>query len=332
MNTNQLIDKILDKWAVKIICFVIAIFIYIFYQSSIYEKKVLIVPLQIAENGASVAVGDIPRSASIMIKAKKEDITAIHVADITAVVNLDNIVEPGNYQVPVRLSLSEPVLAMDSLEVRVVPEKIDVKVENKILKYVEIEPSIVGEVAKGYKIDSVSVNPSTVDVYGSESLVNATKSIPTTRVNVSNAEKSFTVEAEYQPVNKLIKIGNTGPYRVTVSIVQNVIEKMITEIPVTVLHLSDSLTISSEIPEISVKVKGNELYLDKFVPSKNFACINCCEITEPGTYELSVVYTVPGGMIMEEKEVETITIIVEKKTESPDKLENEETELTEAAV
>ena len=34
--------------------------------------------------------------------------------------------------------------------------------------------------------------------------------------------------------------------------------------------------------------------VDKFVPSKNFACINCREITEPGTYELSV-WAMGGG-------------------------------------
>ena len=51
MNTKHLLDKILDKWPAKVICLVIAIFLYFFHQASLIDSKTVVVPLQIIENG-----------------------------------------------------------------------------------------------------------------------------------------------------------------------------------------------------------------------------------------------------------------------------------------
>ena len=54
MNTKRLLDKILDKWPAKVICLVIAIFLYFFHQASLIDSRTVVVPLEIIENGNQV--------------------------------------------------------------------------------------------------------------------------------------------------------------------------------------------------------------------------------------------------------------------------------------
>ena len=51
MNKKRLLDKILDNWPAKVICLIIAIFLYFFHQASLIDSKTFVVPLQIIENG-----------------------------------------------------------------------------------------------------------------------------------------------------------------------------------------------------------------------------------------------------------------------------------------
>ena len=46
MNLNDLKYKITNNWAIKIICLMVAIVIYIFHQVSMLDRKVISIPLE----------------------------------------------------------------------------------------------------------------------------------------------------------------------------------------------------------------------------------------------------------------------------------------------
>ena len=69
MSIRQLIEKILNKWPAKIICFLLAIFLYVFHQVSLVEKKSFVVPLRVTENGMVSHVSQIPSSVSVVVRA-----------------------------------------------------------------------------------------------------------------------------------------------------------------------------------------------------------------------------------------------------------------------
>ena len=111
MNKKRLLDKILDNWPAKVICLIIAIFLYFFHQASLIDSKTFVVPLQIIENGMVMHVGNIPDSVSIVVRASDETIKSVLPTDISASVSLDTITKKGTYKLPVKITLSESLIS-----------------------------------------------------------------------------------------------------------------------------------------------------------------------------------------------------------------------------
>ncbi len=115
MNTNRLLDKILDKWPAKVVCLVIAIFLYFFHQASLIDSKTMVVPLKIQENGMVMHMGSTPASVSVVVRTGEEIMKTIQPTDITASVSLDAITQKGTYTLPVKLTLAESLMEYDPL-------------------------------------------------------------------------------------------------------------------------------------------------------------------------------------------------------------------------
>ena len=105
MKVNQIAEKIRYNLSAKLICLVIAIFLYMFHHMSLLDTKTFTVPLRIQEDGIVMNVGDVQKYVTVVIRADREQITALHHDDIDAYIVLDYITENGNYNVPVKLNL-----------------------------------------------------------------------------------------------------------------------------------------------------------------------------------------------------------------------------------
>ena len=313
MNTKHLLDKILDKWPAKVICLVIAIFLYFFHQASLIESKTFVVPLQIEENGIVMHVGSVPGSVAVVVRTSDEIIKSVLATDITASVSLDPITTKGSYTLPVKITLSENLMAYDPFEVRLKDDTITIDVDKKITKYLPMAPSIVGEVAHGYEIDSINISPSTIEISGPESIVNAIDKIYTTRINVSNAETNFSTETSYQKTNKLISIIDEEGFRATISVKPVIMERDFTEIPVEILNLDKELEISGELPLVSIKLSGSMPVLEDYILSKHAVQVNLRDIDEPGTYELPLRYVLPSNLNLIEKSDDDLTLTIVRK-------------------
>ncbi len=315
MNTKRLTDKLFDKWPAKIICFIIAVFLYFFHQASLVETKTFVLPLEVIENGMVMHLGNIPKSVSVVVRADDNDIKSILPSDMTATVSLDSITEKGTYNLPVNILLSEHLMEMDPLEVKLKDEIITVQVDTKSFKYVPILPSIIGEVSHGYEIQNISMTPSTVEIFGPSSIVNATQEIYSTRLNVSNAETNFATEVSYQNLDNLLTVVDEGPFKATVSVVPKIMERDFTEVEIEVVNLSSALEIKDGLPLISLKLSGSMPLLENYNLSKHAVQLNCKDIIEPGSYEIPLRYVIPANLQLMEKSDEELTVNVIKKTE-----------------
>ena len=315
MNTKRLLDKILDKWPAKVICLVIAVFLYFFHQASLIDSKTVVVPLEIIENGMVMHIGDTPGSVSVVLRAGEEAIKTILPGDITASVNLNTITEKGTYKLPVKITLSEGLMVYDPFEVKLKDNYITISVDKKAIKYVPITPSVVGEVAHGYEIDSISMSPSTVEIVGPQTIVNATEEIYSTRINVSNAETNFSTETSYQQPNKLLTVLDEGDFKAEVSVKPVVMERLFENVEIEILNLDPKLEIKDALPAITIKLSGNMPVLEDYILSKHTVQLNMSEVNEPGTYELPLRYVLPANLQLVEKSDEEISVTVVKHTE-----------------
>ena len=173
MSIRTLFEKILDKWPAKIICLVIAVFLYFFHQASLIDTKTFVVPLTIIEDGM------VMRSVSVVVRAEEDAVKSVSISDLTASINLDTITQAGSYKLPIKITLSDRLMEYDPFEVKIKEDTIKIDVDLKTMKYVPIDPyqNQIGEVADGYEIDSIEISPSTVEIMEPASIVAKTDKV-----------------------------------------------------------------------------------------------------------------------------------------------------------
>lgn len=333
-NKKPLIDKLLDKWAVKVICLIIAIALYIFHQASLIDKKTFILPLNIIENGIVTHVGNNPGSVSVVVRANPNDIKLIQNSDMHAYINLDTITDKGIYNLPVSLILSEKLLELDPFEVKIKTANLNIEVDKKSIKYVPLVPTCIGEVAHGYTVSEVLMTPSVVQITGPASVLDAIDEINTTKINVSNAETTFSTDSYYMEISKLITVDDKGPYRATVVVSPLDYKQEYSNIPIEVINLNKNLEVITEIPFTKVVLAGTMPGLEALKLSSRFAQLDLSDINEPGEYEITVKYNVPSNFELVSKTLNTINVSIKEVLDdfSEDKQETESSDLNEKTL
>lgn len=322
-SIKRLIDKLLDNWLAKVVSLIIAIILYIFYQASQIDKKTIVVPLKIVEDGLVMHVGSVPNSVAVTIRSNDTIMNMVNPSDFESILDISYITEPGTYTLPVHINLSSKLMELDPLEVILKDEEITLKVDRRITKYVPLQPSVVGEVAHGYSISQISINPSTVEISGPETLVNSIDVIPTSRIMVSNAETNFSVETGVQEQNKLISIKDSGPFTATVSLTTQIMEKVFTDITIDSYGLAPNLILKNNLPSVSITLSGDVPSLEKYNPNGRIASINLKDYTEAGSYEVPVRYSVNPAFSIVSKSLESVTVLLEAlPEENPAESEN----------
>ena len=322
MSKRSLIERMLDKWPAKIICLIISIFLYIFHQTSIIDKRNIVVPLKIVENGLVMHVGKVPSTVSVVVRGNDSDVKSVVPSDFEATVNLDEITEKGDYLIPVKISLSEKLMEFDPFEVKLKNHQVEVSVDLKDIKYVELVPSVVGEVAHGYTISSIEMNPSFIEISGAKSILDKISHIDTTKINVSNAKNTFSTDCEFLQVSKNFTIEDINPAKATVIITPLEYEKQFENNSVQILNLDDNFEIVSNLPKINVTLKGTMPDLEPYEPGKNFVQLDCSLIKSEGIYSIPVKINYPKKFQLLSKSFDTINLKI--KIKKIDELDNDD--------
>ena len=322
MSKRSLIERMLDKWPAKIICLIISIFLYIFHQTSIIDKRNIVVPLKIVENGLVMHVGKVPSTVSVVVRGNDSDVKSVVPSDFEATVNFDEITEKGDYLIPVKISLSEKLMEFDPFEVKLKNQQVEVSVDLKDIKYVELVPSVVGEVAHGYTISSIEMNPSFIEISGAKSILDKISHIDTTKINVSNAKNTFSTDCEFLQVSKNFTIEDINPAKATVIITPLEYEKQFENNSVQILNLDDNFEIVSNLPKVNVTLKGTMPDLEPYEPGKNFVQLDCSLIKSEGIYSIPVKINYPKKFQLLSKSFDTINLKI--KIKRIDELNNDD--------
>lgn len=310
MKANQFFEKILYNWPVKVCCLIIAIALYLFHQASLTEKRSFVIPLNVIEEGAVQHVGDFTSTVTVVIRANTEQISSVHSNQINAYVNLNNISKNGEYSFPVKIKVADEIMAFDPFEIRVKPENIKIKVETKDLKFIPLEASIVGEPEHGYEITEVEIDPAFVEVTGPASVIENTQKIYLDRIDVTGLTRNETYEVEYKSINRLLSIKEKGPFKVSLSIDPKDMERIIEDIPVTLLSLDEKFYLKDDIISVWVKVQGTMPLLENYIPGRRFVTLDLSSVSQAGEYDLPLVYNIPDYFTLIETSDQTVHITV----------------------
>ena len=312
MKANQLAEKIFKNWPVKLICFVLAILLYVFHRSAMVDKRSFVLPLEVVQDGIVMPVGNYPKNVTVIVRANTEEITSVHASQITAYVNINNISKGGEYTLPVNVSITDDLLRYDPFEIKVKPETIKLDVEKKSKKFVQIKPSIVGEPAHGYFISDITVEPSYITMSGPESLLAEIEELKTDAVDIDKMTTDLVIDAECMELNKVIHIDNEGPYEVTVKIEPQLMEKSFDNLRIQAVSLPEGFELVSSLPTTGLMLQGIMPMLENFNLNAYSVQVDLSSIKEAGIFELPVRYIYPSYFKLVRKNVDKVRVEVRK--------------------
>ena len=312
MKANQLAEKIFKNWPVKLICFVLAILLYIFHRSAMVEKRSFVLPLEVVQDGIVMPVGNYPKNVTVIVRANTEEITSVHASQITAYVNINNISKSGEYTLPVNVSVTDELMRYDPFEIKVKPETIKLDVERKSKKFVLIKPSIIGEPEHGYFVSDISVEPSYITMAGPESLLAEIEELKTDAIDIDKMTSNLVVETECMALNKVILVDNEGPYEVTVKIEPKLMEKSFDNLRIQAISLPEGFELVSTLPTTGIILQGIMPMLENFNLNAYSVQVDLSSIKDAGTFELPVRYIYPSYFKLVRKNVDKVKVEVRK--------------------
>jgi len=316
MKRKRVFEKIMEKWPAKVICFGIALVLYLVHITSLLDRKTYTVPLKIVADGGMYPMSDYPEYVRITVRSTAENIAETLQSDFTATIDLTKYEKEGSFSIPVSVHLSPKLLLMDPFEIKLNPESVSMRLEEKTLKYVSIVPSLSGEVQHGYAVTKTSVEPATVEITGPRRAVDETKQVYTSAIDVASLTSSKSFEASLQNINSLLAIHPAKSYTVRIEVTEEPLVKKFTDVPVYLLFLQESLEADGESPKISFDVAGTVPMLEDYDLSEGAVYADCSAIDKAGTYDLPVHITLPSYFQIENQSAETVSVAIGSRRET----------------
>lgn len=318
--STKFLERLSNNWLAKVFSLLIALFICIRYQTSRLSEKDFVVPLKIIQNGnLTLVTSRSPVSAvKVTLRGKSSQLMEVTEKDIEAYVDINSQVSGGTYDFPVYVKPSGRLVLMEPLEIKLGREKVTLTVEERIFRYVPVDATLAGSPARGYQIESVSVNPAFVKVTGPKSIVDGISFIQTEKVDIQGITRNSVQEVSLDYENDLVKIESGNVYEVTVLTEPSPLTKEFPGVQIEYRNLDSSFEITSSVQTTDIRLKGQMLQVENSDASVFRAEADCSAIREEGTFEVPVSVVVPQGLEVDSQSKSRIRITVSRRAIPPE--------------
>lgn len=192
---------------------------------------------------------------------------------------------------------------------RIHPSELKLNIQRIITKNVNIKPKLIGEIEKGFKIESYSIEPQAIKISGPEDLIHNTKELYTMPININNASNEVIQKVGIDLPQSI----NTETKNLTLSIKINItpiIETQKITIPIALENKNISYWPKTLICEIEGPV--NQL---KQIDTKDIAVSIDTKNLPKGTYKLAPKLIVTKrNCIIKNCTPDTINVLIRKNS------------------
>lgn len=314
-NIKTLTEKFLQDWSIKIICLGVAFIILLFYRRSTLGRRFFSANISIESSSELVAASSYPGSVKVTLWGDALSISSIREDDIEVYLDLRPYTKPGTFKVPVRNRITGSALNVEPLDIKTEPSAIELRLEESAAKRVPVDLVLKGSVAHSFEISETTVDPATVEIRGPRSIIEKIESMPTEPILLENRNTSFSGRTNLVNTTSLLNIVGTGKTDYWVKIVEKIIGKDFSNVPVQVVNLKPELVLSSELAPVSISISGKQNIVEAFQPTSQFLRLDCAEITEPGEYNLKVLVATSEGVQITSVFPDTIAVSIDLNEE-----------------
>ena len=235
MNRAKLFSKITEKWPVKVLSLAAAIIIVVFYRMNNLETRSFQSVLFIESSETLIPANAFASSVRISLRGEADGIHPILDEDIEAFIDLGRYTAEGNYRVPVQIRKKGSALGVEPLEISVIPIEIQITLEQRVTRNVDVYPVLQGTVAEGFELRNQSLLPRTVAAEGPRSLMESHLEFNTEIINLDGRYDDFSIMVNVVDDNPLVSIHGNKLLEFRGSISRIAREEQITAVPGTII-------------------------------------------------------------------------------------------------
>ncbi len=227
----------------------------------------------------------------------------------------------------VQITLHADMMSMpDGVKVeKFQPEFIGVNLEQIARRSVPLTTGLItGELAPGYQLGEIKLNPSEIEIIGAKSLVDETTQLSIEGIDLTGKTASFTTSRWALPTRG-VKATTTTKIEVSVNIVSKAKQNVVLGVPIEPLNLSK--TYEFVPPTIDLTLIGDEEALSKVDTTHLFVTIDAAADNTQATHSRLIeqreimVPNLPTGVGFDETKIPSILLKVTddsgKKTPPP---------------
>ena len=305
------VKRLLRNWPAKVLSFVAALMLLVFHNITSLEERFFSVPLELRLSDSFVPASNYPRQVRVRLRGDSEEVFRVVEENIVAYADFREYQSEGEYRAAVRVAETEATSRIDPLEISVEPQEISLVLEEKLIRSIEVEPSLAGFPPSGFELTNYQMNPSTVQVEGPESIVSDLEQLSTEEIDLAGKRQDFTERVRIVRPDSLIEFpgGNVVEFRgfIEETVVLNTFEP----VEVVLLGLAPELELASPLPNGLVRVQATQRRLEEAAASQVQLTVSAATVEGAGSYELRVVPQVPQGFVVLRYEPTTVRIRVE---------------------
>ena len=314
MDYKKILAKITEKWPVKALSVVAALFLFAFHRMSDLEERYFSVPLNLDIAVNLLPCNDYPRNVRITMRGAN---TIYHISetDIEARLDLTKYSEPGLYKETVHILRKGSAAETEILEIITDPAAVSLELDTKMSKQVALSPNFQGYVETGFELVSYTMEPRQAVIEGPMRLVEPITELSTDFIDLSGQNSDFSAQVRIINPNQLLTIRGDRTLLFRGFVKETIMINTLENLPIGIKGLADNLEAVLEPGTASIKINGAQNKLEGISTEMLSLSVDCSSIGSEGIYELPLLVESEIELNVERRDPEIIKATVRRKTD-----------------
>lgn len=308
---QSIIESVTHNWGQKVICVVISIVIVQLYNASLLERRYLSCHVEYKYSDSLISSTTLPRTVRVSLWGNTSIINSIRDEDIIARVDASQLKLEGEYRLPIQFIKNNSILNGQAVELHAESSEIKMRLEEKMLKTVDVKLALDGNPQEDYGIIGTVVEPIKVNIEGPISRVEKIEGLTTELVQVDN--RSDDIDGFVSLINNdpLISIVGQSTIKYKVEIKEKELKHTESNVDIYIKNLDSNLEIVSSIPKGVVNIRGRKKVIAGFSKPRDLLYIDLKNLQGEGEYTtIPVQYSRLNNLQIESYEPKSIRLVV----------------------
>jgi len=286
------------NWALKILSLAFAFVMWIFVTIKTPREEAPIEAKIVYKNGPKdlVLLNDAPQSLLVRVSSTRLILKSLRKRTLYYEIDLKGI-RTGNATFTVIPSKIDG-LPVGAQVVSINPSFFTLTYDTKLSKVLNVNPVVISEPKKGYKIKSVQVLPKRIEVSGPKNVLKGMDAISTEPVDITDA--SFTIEKEVALDQSIkgLEFTSGDVVKIVIEIEPIWVSKEFKDVPITVINTSYKHRVKPD--KLNIKLTVMEAVANELTPDNIQLYIDASEL-KPGEYVKKPLVKLPEEMMIQKQ-------------------------------